>query len=86
LKLTSTGNKDSLEYLLVQEQEKHSRWAKEHGRRRAKGTTLWVAEDGRMLVSPSNKLKWRIMHAYHDRLLGHPGRDKTIQKVLRRFC
>ena len=25
------------------------------------------------------------MHAYHDRLSGHPGRDETIQKVLRRF-
>ena len=31
LKLADTGNKDSLEYLLVQEQRKYSRWAEEHG-------------------------------------------------------
>ena len=25
------------------------------------------------------------MHAYHNGLSGHPGRDKTIRKVLQRF-
>ena len=40
LKLVNTSNEDSLEYLLVREQEKHSKWVKEHGGRQAKGTTL----------------------------------------------
>ncbi len=26
------------------------------------------------------------MHAYHDGLAAHPGRDKTAQKVLSQFC
>ena len=30
LKLMNTSNEDSLEYLLVQEQRKHLRWAEEH--------------------------------------------------------
>ena len=47
--------------------------------------TLWTAEDGRILVPPVDKLKRRIMHAYHDGLTGHPGRDETTQKVLQCF-
>jgi hypothetical protein len=85
LKLANTGNEDSLEYLLVQEQEKHSGWVKEHKGRQAKGTTLWIVEDGRMLVPPSDELKWRIMHIYYNGLLGHLGRDETIRKVLQCF-
>jgi hypothetical protein len=85
LKLTNTSNEHSLEYLLVREQEKHSKWAEEHGGQQAKGTTLWVAGDGWMLIPPSDELKRRIMHIYHDGLLGHLGRDETIQKVLRHF-
>ena len=38
-----------------------------------------------MLVPPSNELKQRIMHSYHDGLLGHLGRDETIRKVLQCF-
>jgi hypothetical protein len=85
LKLANTGNEDSLERLLVQEQRRHSRWIKERGGRQAEGTTLWIAGDGRMLIPPSDELKWRIMHAYHDGLSGHPGRDETIRKVLQHF-
>ena len=85
LKLTNTGNEDSLEYLLTQEQEKYSGWVKEHDEQQEKGTTLWVAEDGRILVPPVNELKRRIMHTYHDGLSGHPGRDKTTWKVLQCF-
>ena len=85
LKLTNTSNEDSLEYLLVQEQREHSMWAEEHGGWQVKGTTLWVAEDGRTLIPPSDELKRRIMHTYHDGLSGHPGRDKTIRKVLQCF-
>ena len=47
--------------------------------------TLWIAEDGRILVPPVDELKRRIMHAYHDGLSGHPGRDKTVWKVLQCF-
>jgi hypothetical protein len=85
LKLANTSNEDSLEYLLVWEQEKHSGWVKEHKGQQAKGTTLWIAEDGRTLIPPSDELKRRIMHAYHNGLLGHLGRDETIRKVLQRF-
>jgi len=85
LKLADTGNEDSLEYLLVQEQEKYSRWVEEHNGQQAKGTTLWTAEDGRILVPPVDELKWRIMHVYHDGLSGHPERDETTRKVLQRF-
>ena len=62
LKLTNTSNEDSLEYFLVREQEKYSGWIKEHNRRQAKGTTLWIAEDSRILVPPIDELKRRIMH------------------------
>jgi hypothetical protein len=82
LKLTDTGNKDLLEYLLVREQEKHLKWIEEHGGQQAEGMTLWVTGEGQMLVPPSDELKWRIMHAYYDGLSGHPGRDETIRKVL----
>jgi hypothetical protein len=85
LKLANTGNEDSLEHLLVQEQRRHSKWIEERGGRQTEGTTLWIAEDGRTLVPPSDELKRRIMHAYHDGLAGHPGRDETIRKVLQRF-
>jgi hypothetical protein len=85
LNLADTSNEDSLEYLLVQEQKKHKGWIKEQGGQMAKGMTLWVAEDGRSFVPPSDALKWRIMHAYHNRLNGHLGQDKTIQKVLDRY-
>jgi len=46
LRLADTGNKDSLEYLLVQEQKRHSKWIEEHRGRQARGTTLWVMQDG----------------------------------------
>jgi hypothetical protein len=46
---------------------------------------LWIAEDGQTLVPPSDGLKQRIMHAYHNGLSGHLGRDETIRKVLQRF-
>jgi hypothetical protein len=85
LNLADTGNEDSLEYLLVQEQGEHSEWLKEQGGQCAKGTTLWTTEDGRSLVPPSDTLKRRIMHAYHDGLTGHPGRDETTRKVLKKF-
>ena len=85
MKLANTSNEDLLEYLLVREQKKHSKWAEEHRGQQAKGTTLWVTEDGRMLIPPSDELKWRIMHTYHDGLSGHPGRDETIRKVLQHF-
>jgi hypothetical protein len=85
LKLASTGNEDSLEYLLAQEQGKYSGWIKEHNGRQAKGTTLRIAEDSRILVPPIDELKWRIMHAYHNGLSGHPGRDETTRKVLQCF-
>jgi hypothetical protein len=85
LKLANTSNEDLLEYLLVREQERHSKWVEEHEGQQAKGTTLWIAGDGQTLVPPSDKLKRRIMHAYHDGLSGHPGRDKTIRKVLQHF-
>jgi hypothetical protein len=77
LNLANTGNEDSLEYLLMQEQGKHSGWIKEHNGQQAKGMTLWTAEDSRILVPPIDGLKRRIMHAYHNRLMGHPGRDET---------
>jgi hypothetical protein len=57
LKLTNTGNEDSLEYLLVQEQEKHLKWVEEHGGQQAEGMTLWVMKDGQTLILPSDKLK-----------------------------
>jgi len=57
LNLASTGNEDSLEYLLMQEQGKYSGWIKEHNGRQAKGTTLWTAEDDRILVPPVDELK-----------------------------
>jgi hypothetical protein len=85
LKLANTSNEDLLEYLLVREQEKHSKWAKEYGGQQAKGTTLWITEDGQTLVLPSDELKQRIMHAYHNGLSGHPGRDETIRKALQHF-
>jgi hypothetical protein len=85
LNLTNTSNEDSLEYLLVRKQEEHSKWAKEHGGQQAKGTTLWITEDGQTLVPPGDELKRRIMHAYHDRLSGHPGRDETVRRVLQHF-
>jgi len=47
--------------------------------------TLWVVEDGQMLIPPSDELKQRIMHAYHNGLSGHPGRDETIRKTLQCF-
>ena len=77
LNLANTGNEDSLKYLLAQEQGKYSRWIREHSGRQAKGTTLWTAENGRILVPPVDELKRRIMHTYHDGLMGHPGRDET---------
>ena len=46
LNLADTGNEDSLEYLLVQEQRKHGRWIEEQEGQTAKGTTLWITEDG----------------------------------------
>jgi hypothetical protein len=85
LNLADSGNEDSLEYLLVQEQHKHIAWLKKQGGHCARGTTLWTTDNGRAIVPPSNVLKKRIMHAYHDRLTGHPRRDKTIRKVLGRF-
>jgi len=85
LNLADTGNKDSLEHLLVQEQGRHSEWLKEQGGQYAKGTTLWTTEDGRSLIPPSDTLKRRIMHAYHNGLIGHPGRDEMTRKVLKKF-
>jgi hypothetical protein len=73
LNLANTGNKDSLEYLLVQEQRKHPEWLKEQGRQYAEGTTLWVTGDDRPIDPLSDALKRRIMYTYHDRLTGHPG-------------
>ena len=80
LNLADTGNEDSLEYLLTREQGKYLGWIKEHNGRQTKGMTLWTAEDGRILVPPVDELKRRIMHAYHDGLIGHPGRDETTRK------
>jgi hypothetical protein len=74
-----------LEYLLVQEQKRHPEWLKEQGGQHAEGTTLWTTEDGRAIVPPSDTLKRRIMHVYHDGLVGHPGRDETMRKVLKKF-
>jgi hypothetical protein len=85
LKLTNTSNEDLLKYLLAQEQGKYSGWVEEHNGQQAEGTTLWTAEDGRILVPPVDELKQRIMHAYHNGLSGHPGRDETTRKVLQRF-
>jgi hypothetical protein len=85
LKLANTCNKDSLEYLLAQEQGKYSGWVEEHNGRQAEGMTLWTVEDSRILVPPVDELKWRIMHTYYDGLLGHPGRDETTRKVLQCF-
>jgi hypothetical protein len=61
LNLADTGNKDSLEYLLVQEQKKYPEWLKEQGGQHATGTTLWVMEDGWSIVPPSDVLKRRIV-------------------------
>jgi hypothetical protein len=85
LNLADTGNEDSLEYLLVQEQRKHSEWLKEQGGRHADGTTLWTTEDGRSIIPPSDALKRRIMHTYHDGLAGHSGLDETTRKILGKF-
>jgi hypothetical protein len=57
LKLANTSNKDSLEYLLVREQERHSKWVEEHGGQQAEGMTLWVVKDGWTLILPSDELK-----------------------------
>ena len=73
LNLADTGNEDSLEYLLVQEQEKHLKWLEEQGGQRAERSTLWITEDGRPIILPSDTLKRRIMYTYHDGLSGHPG-------------
>jgi hypothetical protein len=86
LNLADTRNEDSLEYLLAREQKEHSEWLKEQEGQHDEGTTLWTLEDGRPIVPPSDTLKKRIMHAYHNGLIGHPGRDKTTRKVLGRFA
>ena len=46
LNLADTGNEDSLEYLLVQEQGKHLEWLKRQDGQRTEGVTLWTTEDG----------------------------------------
>jgi hypothetical protein len=85
LNLADIGNEDSLEYLLVEEQKRHANWLEKQGGRRPKGTTLWMTGDNRPIVPPSDTLKKRIVHTYHDRLTGHPGRDETTRKILARF-
>ena len=85
LNLADSGNEDSLEYLLIQEQCEHADWLKEQGGHHTGSLTLWVMNDGQIIIPLSDVLKKRIMHAYHNGLASHPGRDKTIRKVLKRF-
>ncbi len=41
-----------------------------------------MTTDWRLAVPPDQELKRRIMHAYHDGLMAHPGHDETVRKVL----
>jgi hypothetical protein len=45
----------------------------------------WVDPKGRLVIPPDNTLKKRIMHAYHNGLSGHPGRDEIVWKIMEQF-
>ena len=62
---------DYTKYLLVQEQQKHQQWLEEQRASTAEGTTLRMTKDGQSFILPSNELKRRIMHLYHNGLSGH---------------
>ena len=47
---------------------------------------LWEDAIEQVVIPPQDEaLKWRIIGVYHDGA-GHPGHDKTLRRIHRRFC
>ncbi len=47
---------------------------------------LWLDADHKAVIPPDKAARRRIMHAYHNGLVAHPGHDETLRKVLECFC
>jgi len=75
---------DSLETLLCDKQQQYTPWMKVEGKAHLE-RGLWRSMDHKLVVPPNQELRRQIMHAYHDGLMAHPGRDETTRKVLERF-
>jgi len=87
LNLTTTGDPDSLEAMLMATQQDYKPWfeARKDQQRWTNDQGQWLDANQKVVLPPDQDLYWHIMHAYHDRLGAHPGRDKMTRKVLDRF-
>ncbi len=78
------GDPDSLEGAIREAQECHEPWLRKHNDLQKEGN-IWMDNKGRLAIPSDQELQCRMMHAYHDGLTGHPGRDETAQKIAERF-
>jgi hypothetical protein len=87
LNLADTDPTSSLEYQLSEWQQEHQKWiedlSKEHQYWCDRGS--WKDPEGKLVIPSDNALKRWIMHAYHNGLSGHPGRDEMVRKILGLF-
>jgi len=53
------------------------RWTQEGGQ--------WWDANHKLVIPPDQGVRRHLMHAYHDGLAAHPGRDETSRRILDRF-
>jgi len=88
LNLAEADDPDSLEALIVTAQRQYRPWLRERQRHLSwrEDQGQWLDANQKVVIPLDQALQRCIMHAYHDRLTGHPGHDETVRKVLERFC
>jgi len=88
LNLADARDPTSLEGVLVDTRRQYQPWfeARWEHQQWVDDQGLWLDENQKAIVPPDEDARQHIMHTYHDRLVAHPGRDKTVRKVMDRFC
>src|SRR5216683_302726 len=88
INLAKAGDLNLLEGQISTTQQQYEPWfqARKEGQCWLKDRGQWLDSEQETVIPLNQDVRRHIMHAYHDRLGAHLGRDETARKVLDRFC
>ena len=88
LNIFKVGDPGTIEHEVVEAQQQHRKtmddWSKRLPIEKHEGvkTTMWMDQQGRLVVPPDNDLKKKMLRELHDHWgAGHPGRDEMTRRV-----
>ena len=81
LNLAEADVPTSLEGLLTTARQQYQPWfaAQKDKQQWIQEGGQWWDADHKLVVPPNQGVRRRLMHAYHDGLTAHPGRDETVR-------